>query len=85
MDAPYSTAWDSTGISRTAFYSVAKGLYEEAMAHNDYRLGQLIDRLKAEGTWENTLLIIGGDHSIWAGLVDMARKKRKEQPEEVRY
>ena len=69
--APYSTAWDSMGISRTAFYSVAKGLYDEAMAHNDYRLGQLIDRLKAEGKWENTLLIIGGDHSIWAALVDM--------------
>jgi arylsulfatase A-like enzyme len=43
---------------------VAKGLYDEAMAHNDYRLGQLIDRLKAEGEWENTLLIIGGDHSM---------------------
>ena len=56
---PYSPAWDSTGISRTAFYSVAKGLYDEAMAHNDYRLGQLIDRLKVEGEWDNTLLIIG--------------------------
>ena len=60
----YSSAWDSAGISRTASHSVAKGLYDEAMAHNDYRLGQLIDRLKAEGEWENTLLIIGGDHSI---------------------
>ncbi|MCH7935452.1 MAG: sulfatase-like hydrolase/transferase, partial [Gemmatimonadetes bacterium] len=68
---PYSPAWDSTGISRTAFYSVAKGLYDEAMAHNDYRLGQLIDRLKAEGEWENTLLIIGGDHSIAAAFADM--------------
>ena len=68
---PYSPAWDSTGISRTAFYSVAKGLYDEAMAHNDYRLGQLIDRLKAEGEWENTLLIIGGDHSVWAAFYDM--------------
>jgi len=67
----YSPAWDSTGISRTAFYSVAKGLYDEAMAHNDYRLGQLIDRLKAEGEWENTLLIIGGDHSIMAAADDM--------------
>ncbi len=68
---PYSPAWDSTGISRTAVYSVAKGLYDEAMAHNDYRLGQLIDRLKAEGEWENTLLIIGGDHSIRAALNDL--------------
>ena len=68
---PYSPAWDATGISRTAFYSVAKGLYDEAMAHNDYRLGQLIDRLKAEGEWENTLLIIGGDHSIRAAFEDL--------------
>jgi len=68
-DGPYSPAWDSTGISRTAFYSVAKGLYDEAMAHNDYRLGQLIDRLKAEGEWKNTLLIIGGDHSVWWAMV----------------
>ncbi|MCZ6857358.1 MAG: hypothetical protein O7F70_05110, partial [Gemmatimonadetes bacterium] len=30
---PYSPAWDSTGISRTAFFTVAKGLYDEAMAH----------------------------------------------------
>ena len=36
------------------------------MAHNDYQLGRLIDRLKAEGEWDNTLLIIGGDHSIEA-------------------
>ena len=41
------------------------------MAHNDYQLGQLIDRLKAEGKWENTLLIIGGDHSIKKALADM--------------
>jgi arylsulfatase A-like enzyme len=63
--------WDSAGVSRTAFYSVGKGLYDEAMAHNDYRLGQLIDRLKAKGEWENTLLIIGGDHSIEAAFADM--------------
>ena len=68
---PYMSPWDSAGVSRTAFYSVGKGLYDEAMAHNDYRLGQLVDRLKAEGEWENTLLIIGGDHSIEAALADM--------------
>ena len=70
---PYSPAWDSTGINRTAFLTVAKGLHDEATAHNDYQLGRLIERLKAEGEWENTLLIIGGDHSIggWGmGLVD---------------
>ena len=50
---------------------MAKGLYDEAMAHNDYQLGQLVDRLKAEGEWENTLLIIGGDHSIRAAFATM--------------
>ena len=68
---PYSSAWDSSDVSRTAFYSVHKGLYDEAMAHNDYRLGQLVDRLKARGEWENTLLIIGGDHSIRAAAQDV--------------
>jgi arylsulfatase A-like enzyme len=41
------------------------------MAHNDYQLGRLVERLKAEGEWENTLLIIGGDHSTWAAMDDM--------------
>jgi arylsulfatase A-like enzyme len=68
---PHSPAFDSTGINRTEFYTVGKGLYDEAMAHNDYQLGRLVDRLKAEGEWENTLLIIGGDHSIRAAFVDM--------------
>ena len=72
-DDANSPVWDSdsTGINRTAFYSVVKGLYDEAMVHNDYQLGRLIDRLKAEGEWENTLLIIGSDHSIKAAAGDM--------------
>jgi arylsulfatase A-like enzyme len=41
-----------------------QGLYDETMAHNDYQIGRLVDRLKAEGEWENTLLIVAADHSI---------------------
>jgi arylsulfatase A-like enzyme len=67
----YSEAWDSTGISRTAFFSLHQGMYDETMAHNDYQLGRLVERLKAEGEWENTLLIIGGDHSTRAAMDDM--------------
>jgi arylsulfatase A-like enzyme len=67
----YSEAWDSTGISRTAFFSLHQGLYDETMAHNDYQIGRLVERLKAEGEWENTLLIIGGDHSTRAAMDDM--------------
>jgi arylsulfatase A-like enzyme len=67
----YSAAWDSTGISRTAFFSLHQGLYDETMAHNDYQLGRLVERLKATGEWENTLLIIGSDHSTDAAMDDM--------------
>jgi len=67
----YSEAYAKTGLSRTAFFSLHQGLYDETMAHNDYRIGQLVDRLKAEGEWENTLLIIGGDHSTRAAMDDM--------------
>jgi arylsulfatase A-like enzyme len=38
------------------------------MAHNDHQLGRLVERLKAEGEWENTLLIIAADHGIHAAL-----------------
>jgi arylsulfatase A-like enzyme len=48
-----------------------QGLYDETMAHNDYQIGRLVDRLKAEGEWENTLLIVGSDHSIRAAMADM--------------
>ena len=67
----YSDAWEATGISRTAFFSLHQGMYDETMAHNDYQLGRLVERLKAEGEWENTLLIIGGDHSTRAAMDDM--------------
>jgi arylsulfatase A-like enzyme len=69
--AVYSEAYEATGISRTAFFSLHQGLYDETMAHNDYQLGRLVDRLKAEGEWENTLLIIGADHSTDAAMDDM--------------
>jgi arylsulfatase A-like enzyme len=68
----WSEAYEETGINRQALYTYALGLYDEAMAHNDYQLGRLVDRLKAEGEWENTLLIIGGDHSIRAAFTDLA-------------
>ncbi|MFH1764912.1 MAG: sulfatase-like hydrolase/transferase, partial [Gemmatimonadota bacterium] len=68
----YSEAFEKTGISRPAFYSISQGFYDERMAHNDYQIGRLVERLKAEGEWENTLLIIAADHGIDAVLTDMA-------------
>jgi arylsulfatase A-like enzyme len=67
----YSEAYEKTGLSRVEFFTLAQGLYDETMAHNDYQLGRLMERLKATGEWENTLLIIGADHSIRAAMDDM--------------
>jgi arylsulfatase A-like enzyme len=67
----YSEAYAKTGISRTAFFSVHQGLYDETMAHNDYQLGRLVERLKATGEWEHTLLIVAADHSTEAAVGDM--------------
>ncbi len=72
----YSEAWEKLGISRSFYFSVKQGFYDEGMAHNDYQLGRLVERLKATGEWENTLLIVGSDHSILAaaGLMDLAKQ-----------
>ena len=68
----WSGTWEETGLSRVAFWSVMQGLYDETMAYNDYQIGRLVERLKAEGEWENTLLIVASDHSIRAAMGDMA-------------
>jgi arylsulfatase A-like enzyme len=67
----YSEAYEKTGIDRVAFFSVHQGLYDETMAHNDFQIGRLVDRLKANGEWDNTLLVIGSDHSTRAAMDDM--------------
>ncbi len=63
---PWSDKWEETGIDRVAYWTVWQALYDESMAHNDYQIGQLVERLKAEGEWENTLLIVAADHSSQA-------------------
>ncbi|MDA2929060.1 sulfatase [Acidobacteria bacterium AH-259-O06] len=67
----YSESYEKTGLSRVDFFSLQQRMYDQNMAHNDYQLGRLVERLKAEGEWENTLLIIGADHSTWAAMDDM--------------
>ena len=58
----YSGNFEKTGISRVEFNTLLHGMFDERMAHNDYQLGRLVERLKAEGQWDNTLLIVGADH-----------------------
>jgi arylsulfatase A-like enzyme len=68
----WSSFWEEEGDSaRIAFFTTTQGLYDEAMAYNDYQIGRLVERLKAEGEWENTLLIVASDHSIRHAAVDM--------------
>ncbi len=49
-------------IDAQAFYRAMQDSHDEAMMHQDHRLGELVDRLKERGEWENTLLVIGSDH-----------------------
>ncbi|WP_219837429.1 LTA synthase family protein [Paenibacillus sp. R14(2021)] len=38
------------------------GNYLLAVNYTDYAIGTLIDRMKAEGIWDNTILVLYGDH-----------------------
>ena len=73
-------AFDKAGVDRVAYYTVDRDLYAETMAHQDYQIGRLVDRLKARGEWENTLLIIASDHGIDAGAIDFDWLTRETLP-----
>jgi arylsulfatase A-like enzyme len=76
----YSSVWKDTGIDRVEFFTVGQALYDETMAHNDYQIGRLAERLKAVGEWENTLLVIAADHSIEAAFDDTAVAVQESLP-----
>lgn len=65
-DSPLTTLEES-GVDPDTYLNAVGALYDQAMAHQDFQIGQLVDRLKASGEWEHTLLIIAADHSHWAG------------------
>jgi arylsulfatase A-like enzyme len=62
------SSYEKTGIDRKAFFDAGRGLYDETLAHNDYQLGKFVERLKASGEWEHTLLIVAADHGNTHGL-----------------
>jgi arylsulfatase A-like enzyme len=76
----WGDAWEETGIDRVAFYTVWQALYDQAMAHNDYQIGRLVERLKANGEWENTLLIVAADHSVRAAGSDQGMAVQDSLP-----
>ena len=60
------------GIDPARFTYLARGLYDETMAHQDDQIGRFIERLKAEGEWDHTLLIVAADHSSYAaGIIPL--------------
>ena len=63
----YDLALERAGIDRRAYFETRRGLYDETMTHQDHTLEQLVRRLKEEGEWGNTLLVIGADHGHPAG------------------
>ena len=62
-EGTYEERIEKTGIDRVRFFNVARGFYDETMAHQDHQLGKLVERLKTAGEWEHTLFIVAADHS----------------------
>lgn len=68
-------------IDPQAFYGAMQDAHDEAMMHQDHRLGELVERLKERGEWEHTLLVIGSDHGHPAASYPrMGRGKLDPQP-----
>jgi arylsulfatase A-like enzyme len=78
----YERALALGGVDRHAYYEARRGLYDETMAYQDHQLGRFVERLKAEGEWENTLLVVTADHGHPAGtFARFGRGLFEPQPE----
>ena len=78
----YDIALKRASIDRRSYFSLRRGLYDETMAHQDKELERLVGRLKAEGEWEDTLLVIAADHGHPAGtFARFGRGLIEPQPE----
>ncbi len=78
----YELALKKAEIDRRAYFSARRGLYDETMAYQDRELERFVERLKAEGEWEHTLLVIAADHGHPAGtFARFGRGLFEPQPE----
>jgi len=73
-------AMEVTGIDRVGFYETMRGLYDESMAHQDYQIGRLVERLRERGEWERTLLIVAADHAVAAAVQDLGVMSQESLP-----
>jgi len=72
--------WAETDIDRIRYWDAQRSIFDETMAHQDYQLGRLVERLQETGQWEHTLLVIAADHSIWAGSDDFLTHMQDSMP-----
>lgn len=78
----YDLALERAAIDRKAYFGTRRDLYDETMVHPDHALQALVSRLKEQGEWEKTLLIIGSDHGHPAGtFARFGRGLVEPQPE----
>jgi arylsulfatase A-like enzyme len=80
--ATFDESFERTGINRVEYFTAQRDLHDETMAHQDYQLGQLVARLKAQEEWERTLLIVAADHGVAAGASDYGIRMREPPPAE---
>jgi arylsulfatase A-like enzyme len=69
-DGEWPEIFERAGVNRVAYAAAQRDVYDEGMAHQDYQIGRLVERLKARGEWEHTLLIVAADHSVGAANQD---------------
>jgi arylsulfatase A-like enzyme len=62
---------EAAGVDRRGFFETMRAMYDESLAHQDYQIGRLVERLRERGEWENTLLLVAADHAIAAALWDV--------------
>jgi arylsulfatase A-like enzyme len=62
-----TSSYAAAGITVEQHALAQQALYDEGMAHQDHYLERFVERLKAEGRWENTILVIASDHGYPAG------------------
>ncbi len=72
--------FERAGVNRVAYAAAQRDVYDEGMAHQDYQIGRLVERLKARGEWEHTLLIVAADHSVGAANQDWGILMRDTLP-----
>jgi arylsulfatase A-like enzyme len=63
----YRARLAAQGADPTEFFDTQRALYDETMAHQDHEIGRLVERLRASGEWDHTLLVVASDHGHPAG------------------